>query len=76
MVRHRPKPRNLLAMIVGRNGQTSERRFSKRHSAIEWLEGEGAAAFEGKIERLELYDGRATLIWVRPLDYNPPASGW
>jgi hypothetical protein len=76
MARHRSEPRNLLAMIVGGNGQTSERRFSKRHSAIKWLEGEGVAAFEGKIERLELYDGRATLIWARSLDYNPPASGW
>jgi hypothetical protein len=66
MARHRPEPRNLLAMIVGRNGQTSERRFPKRRSAIEWLEREGAIAFEGKIERLELYDGRATLIWAKP----------
>ena len=75
MAAHRPKPRNLLAMIVGRNGQTSERRFSKRRSAIKWLAGEGAAAFEGKIERLELYDGRTTLIWTKSLN-NPRASGW
>jgi hypothetical protein len=64
MARHRPKLRNLLAMIVGRNGQTRERRFSKRLSAIKWLEKEGAA-FEGKIELLELYDGRGTLIWAK-----------
>jgi hypothetical protein len=55
-------------MIVCRDGQTSERRFSKRRLAIKWLEGEGAAAFEGKIERLELYDGRKTLIWAKSLD--------
>lgn len=70
MARHSPKPRKWLAMIVGRNGQTSERRFSKRRSAIRWLEGEGAAAFEGKIERLELYDGRKTLIWAKSLDQS------
>jgi hypothetical protein len=64
MARHRPKLRNLLAMIVGRNGQTRERRFFKRLSAIKWLEREGAA-FEGKIELLELYDGRGTLIWAK-----------
>ena len=63
--RHSPKLRNLLALIVGRNGQTSERRFSKRRYAIKWLEEEGAAAFEGEIERVELYDGRKTLIWTK-----------
>ena len=65
MAKDRPKRRNLLAMIVGRNGQTSERRFSKRSSAIKWLEEEGAVAFERKIERLELYYERATLIWAK-----------
>ena len=69
MARHSPKPRKWLAMIVGRNGQTSEKRFSKRRSALKWLEEErAAAAFEGKIERLELYDGRATLIWTKSFD--------
>jgi hypothetical protein len=52
-------------MIVGRNGQTSEKRFSERRSAIKWLEERAAAAFEGKIERLELYNGRAKLIWTK-----------
>lgn len=67
MAKHRPKPRRLLAMIVGRHGQTSEECFSNRRLAIKWLEGEGAASFKGKIERVELYNERKMLIWAKSL---------
>lgn len=65
MAKHRPKPRRLLAMIVGCNGQTSEERFFDRRSAIKWLQREGAAAFKGKIERVELYNECEKLLWAK-----------
>jgi hypothetical protein len=63
-VAFRCKSHMLLAMIVGHDGQTSEKHFPDHYSAIQWLEGEGSASFKGKIERIELYNHREMLIWA------------
>ena len=67
MTEHRPKLRRFLAIIIGRGGQTSGQRFSNWRTAIKWLEGEAAASFKGKIERVELYNERKMLIWAKSL---------
>jgi hypothetical protein len=52
-------------MIVGSDGQTRKEVFPDERLATKWLEGEGAASFKGKIERLELYNEYKVLIWTK-----------
>jgi hypothetical protein len=52
-------------MIVGSDGQTRKEVFPDERLATKWLEGEGAASFQGKIERLELYNEFKVLIWAK-----------
>ncbi|MFZ1951735.1 MAG: hypothetical protein WAU74_16835 [Pseudolabrys sp.] len=65
IAKHLPKSRSFLAMIVGSDGQTRKEIFPDELLATKWLEGEGAASFQGKIERLELYNEYKVLIWAK-----------
>lgn len=65
IAKHLPKSRSFLALIIGSDGQTRKEVFPDERLATKWLEGEGAASFQGKIERLELYNEFKVLIWAK-----------
>jgi hypothetical protein len=62
----RNKSRPWLAVVIGLDSRTCERRaFRNRKLALWWIEREGAAKFRGKAERVELYNDRKMMLWSK-----------
>jgi hypothetical protein len=57
--------RTLLAVVVSFQGETKRRHFFNRRAALQWLAIEAPAIFPGRVERMELYNSRGTLIWKK-----------
>jgi hypothetical protein len=56
------------AKLIGPDGFENKKLFSTHEAARQWLTGAGLKAFEGDVERAELYspDGKLIRSWLRP----------